>query len=75
MTINVDKDLPSEIHVVKSSLSSHKKAKLDEIINHAKLLYEELLESDAAKNIDQMPFVGRLAKIIEELENFKEKEL
>jgi hypothetical protein len=78
MTMKVDKDLPSEIHVVKNnsnSPNSHKKAKLAEIIGHAKLLYEELLESDAARNIDQMPFVGRLAAIIEKLENFKEKEL
>jgi hypothetical protein len=71
----IDKDLPSEIHAVKNSPNSHKRARLDEIIKHAKLLYEELLESDAARNIDQMPFVGRLANIIEKLENFKEKEL
>jgi hypothetical protein len=74
MTMDVDKDLPSEIHVVNSS-SSHKKAKLDEIIEHAKLLYEELLESDAAKNIEQMPFLGRFARIIEKLEKFKESDL
>jgi hypothetical protein len=75
MTMKADNDMPSEIHVVKSSLGLHKKAKLEEIISHAKLLYEELLESNAARNIDQMLFVGRLAKIIEKLENFKEKEL
>jgi hypothetical protein len=75
MTMKIDKDLPSEIHVVKNNSGSHKKAKLAEIIERAKLLYEELLESDAARNIDQMPFVGRLAAIIEKLENFKEKEL
>lgn len=73
--MKVDKDLPSEIHVVKDNSSSYKKTKLADIIGHAKLLYEELLESDAARNIDQMPFVGRLAAIIEKLENFKEKEL
>jgi hypothetical protein len=75
MTMKVDKELPSEIRVVKNNLNSLKKAQLAEIIGHAKLLYEELLESDAARNIDQMPFVGRLAAIIEKLENFKEKEL
>jgi hypothetical protein len=75
MAMKINKDPPAENHVIKSSLSLKKKEKLDEIIKHAKLLYEELLESDAAKNIEQMPFVGRLAKIIEKLENFKEKEL
>lgn len=75
MTMKVDKNLPSEIHVVKNNSGSYKKAKLAEIIEHAKLLYEELLESDAARNIDQIPFVGRFAAIIEKLEHFKEKEL
>jgi hypothetical protein len=70
-----DKDLPSEIHVVKNSSSSHRKAKLDEIIEHGRLLYEEVLESDAARDIDQIPFLGRFARIIEKLENFKESEL
>jgi hypothetical protein len=75
MTMKVDKDLPTEIRVVKNNSGSHKKAKLAEIIEHAKLLYEELLESDATRKIDQMPFVGRFAAMIEKLENFKEKEL
>ena len=49
MAMKIDKDPPAENHVIKSSLNLKKKEKLDEIINHAKLLYEELLESDAAK--------------------------
>lgn len=73
--MDIDKDLPSEIHVVKNSSSSYKKAKLDEIIEHAKLLYEELLESDAVKNIEQTPFLGRFARIIEKLDKFKESDL
>ncbi|MPZ07209.1 MAG: hypothetical protein GEU26_12485 [Nitrososphaeraceae archaeon] len=73
--MKVDKDLPSEIRVVKGNSSSHKKTKLDEIISYAKLLYEDFVESDGIKNIDHTPFVGRLARIIEKLENFKEKEL
>jgi hypothetical protein len=75
MAMKMNNDPPSENHVIKSSWSLKKKEELDEIIKHAKQLYEELLESDAAKDIEQMPFVGRLAKIIEKLENFKEKEL
>lgn len=73
--MKVDKDLPSEIHVVKSSSSSHKKEKLDEIISHAKLLYKDILELNGMKNLDHLPFVGRLARIIEKLEKFKEREL
>ena len=43
MTMNENKDLSTEINAVKRSLSSKKKEKLDEIIKHAKLLYEDLL--------------------------------
>ena len=34
-----------------------------------------LSQSEGMKHIDQMPFVGRFAEIIERLEKFKEKEL
>jgi hypothetical protein len=70
-----NKDVPNEIDVVKKSLSSKEKEKLDDIIKHAKLLYEDLFESDVMKHIDQMPFLGRFAEIIEKLEKFKEKGL
>lgn len=52
-----NKDLPTEIDVIKRSLSLKKKEKLDEIIKHAKLLYEDLFGSEGMKHIDQMPFV------------------
>lgn len=70
-----NENLPSEIDNVKRSLGLKKKEKLDEIIKHAKLLYEDLFESDGMRHIDQMPFLGRFADIIEKLEKFKEKEL
>lgn len=61
--------------MIKRSLSLKKKEKLDEIIKYAKLLYEDLFESEGMRHIDQMPFVGRFAEMIEKLEKFKEKEL
>ncbi|MGH9988442.1 MAG: hypothetical protein ACRD8W_31285 [Nitrososphaeraceae archaeon] len=73
--MNGNKDLPTEIDDVKRSLSLKKKEKLDEIIKHAKLLYEDLFESEGMRHVDQMPFVGRFAVMIERLEKFKEKEL
>ena len=73
--MNENKDLSTEIDDVKMSLSLKKKEKLDEIIKHAKLLYEDLFESECMKHIDQMPFIGRFAEMIEKLEKFKKNEL
>jgi hypothetical protein len=70
-----NKDIRSEIGVVKRSLSSKEKEKLDDIIKHAKLLYEDLFESDVMRHLDQMPFLGQFADIIERLEKFRKKEL
>ena len=70
-----NKDSPTETDDAKRGLSSKKNEKLDDIIKHAKDLYKDLFESDVMKHIDQMPFLGRFAEMIEKLEKFREKEL
>lgn len=69
-----NKDISNETDVLKGSLSSKEKEKLEDIIKRAKVLYEDMIESDVMRHIDQIPFLGRFAEIIESLEKFRHKE-